>query len=471
MINDTASSPVGSKDESSLSLSQKVAYSLPLIPCHILMVPMAILQGVYAKHYGLALTTLALIVFSGRIFDAVTDPLVGYCSDRYHAKHGTRKPFIFVGGLLLIICGFFLYAPLGEVTTLYFAVWYILFFGAFTLIDIPHVTWPCDMTSNQDERAKLYSARVVTTYVAYTIFYSVPLLPFFESKEVTPQTLNTTYFIALILALPFFGYCLRTVPSGVPSLPQREPTATPPFSKLGLFIKELISNKPFLWVILAYIFAVFGSSMWYALIFSYVDAYLGMGDQFAQLFLVSFLIGIAVPSLWYGVAVKLGKKNTWMLASILMIISFLLTALIEPGNTSFIQLLVIKVLVTCSFAGTGILLPTMVSGCIDYNRWKNNNDNSAIYFSIQIFASKSCGALGIAAALAIAGWFGVDVTATEHSEESILGLKIAMVYMPIFVSLISLVLILFYPLNEKRHAIIRKRLDQRAQRLANAAQS
>ena len=81
-------------DRSSTTSLKYAAYALPVITMLWLHAPLVIIQGIYAKYYGLSLTTIAAIVLLGRFFDAVTDPLIGYYSDRYRRRTGTRKPFV-----------------------------------------------------------------------------------------------------------------------------------------------------------------------------------------------------------------------------------------------------------------------------------------------------------------------------------------------------------------------------------------
>ena len=96
-----------------VTLLAGAAYALPVIPVSILMSTNNVLSGLYATHHGLALSSIAMVMLIAGIFDAVTDPLIGYFSDRYHARTGTRKPFIIGGALLSIISAYFLFIPIG----------------------------------------------------------------------------------------------------------------------------------------------------------------------------------------------------------------------------------------------------------------------------------------------------------------------------------------------------------------------
>ena len=90
------------------------AYVAPSVILAFLYSPMGIVQGIYAKHFGVAMTTIAAALLISRLFDAVTDPLIGFWSDHYYLKSGSRKPFVLVGGLLLVISGYCLYVPVNP---------------------------------------------------------------------------------------------------------------------------------------------------------------------------------------------------------------------------------------------------------------------------------------------------------------------------------------------------------------------
>lgn len=109
----------------------------------LLFAPIAILTGIYAKYFGLSLIELAGITLLARIFDAVTDPLVGYWSDRVRERGGTRKGIILVGGLIMMPLSYFLYVPFaaedGAVSLMYFAGFYVAFYWAVTLFQIPYI--------------------------------------------------------------------------------------------------------------------------------------------------------------------------------------------------------------------------------------------------------------------------------------------------------------------------------------------
>ena len=103
-----------SGNHQSLATLVSAKYALPTVAVAFLMSPIAIIQGIYAKYFGLSLTEIATVLLIARMFDAITDPVVGHLSDRFSARHGSRKAFILFGGLLFIISAYFLFVPSGS---------------------------------------------------------------------------------------------------------------------------------------------------------------------------------------------------------------------------------------------------------------------------------------------------------------------------------------------------------------------
>ena len=216
-----------SRGNGSLSHLQRLAYASPVATTSFLIGPMAVIQGIYAKYFGLPLTTIAAILLIARVFDAVTDPLIGFYSDRYYARNNTRKPFILCGGLLLVISSYFLYVPidlnllqnLGEgtgpvtVSSGYFLGWFIVFYFSWTLFEIPHLAWANELTGDTREKNIVYSQRGAAGWLGILFFYSVPLLPIFETNEFTPHSLSLAVLLVSSLMLLLLYFCLKITPN------------------------------------------------------------------------------------------------------------------------------------------------------------------------------------------------------------------------------------------------------------------
>ena len=448
-----------------------LAYSLPVVSTAWLFAPIGVVQGIYAKYFDIPLTTIAVVLLIARLFDAITDPLIGYYADRYFQRCGTYKPFILAGGLLFIVVSYFLYVPPAGVSTFYFTVCFLAFYFAWTLFEMPHITWASQLAPNSEEKTRIYSFRSVAKYAGWLLFYTVPLLPFFETSEITPETLKVCVILAGVLMLVFLAVSLKAGgdPANHPdqgmddALTHSNLEVTPP-QPLRQLLLSIVRNKPLLMFIGAYLLVTIATGLWYTLIFLYVDAYLGLGAQYAKVFLIAFAVGIVSTPLWYKLSIRWGKKTTFALATGLLVVSFVLTGLMSPTEASFTTLVVLKVIQTLGFACLAVVAPAMLSEIIDYSQWKTGLEQSATYFAVFTFMDKFGNAIAGALGLAIAGWYGFDATATTHNEHSVFGITLAIAWLPLVFASLGLIAMCFSPMNERRHQIIRSSLDARAAR-------
>ena len=127
---------------------------------------------------ALALTTISMVMLIAGLFDAITDPSIGYLSDRYHARTGSRRPFIVAGAILLMPCAWFLLNPSEGVTVTYFLVWYLLFYLAMTLFQIPHMAWGGEISPVSEEKNRVYAYRSFAGYGGHDYFRADPDIAF-----------------------------------------------------------------------------------------------------------------------------------------------------------------------------------------------------------------------------------------------------------------------------------------------------
>ncbi len=448
--------------ERAITFFQQAAYALPVLPVAFLMSPLAVLQALYAKHFGLKLEVIAAVLLVSRLFDAITDPLIGYVSDRYCARGGTRKPFIAVGGLLLLVASWFLYVPPENVSAGYFLFWFLIFFLSFTLFEIPHMVWGGEMALSSQEKNKVYGFRAFFSVLGALLFYALPLLPLFDTSEFTPDTLKSSVLVAGSMMLPLLWLCLMLTPVG--------PTVAPAHQKkkesIRLVARSLLRNRPYLVLTGAHICTGFGFGVWFALLFFFVDGYLGLGEHFALVYVLAYGLSLLFLRPWAILASRKGKQLTWQLAMVLTSAGLGGFGFLSADQGSWIPLLICMVLIFGGLVAFGTMVPSLLSDLSDYGTLKSGRDRSATYFAIFTFINKTVGALGGALGLAMINWWGFDPAASTHSETSVSGLRYAVVWIPAFFFLFSLFLIGRIAITSRQHGIIRKRLLALTERTA-----
>lgn len=444
-------------------------YVLPILGLALLQVPVtSVLSGIYAKHFGLSLTTIAAVMVVAKVFDAITDPVIGYFSDRWRSKTGSRKGFIIIGGFLLAPCSFFLFVPPSDVSGLYFTFWYIAFYLAMTLFLIPYLAWANEFTTRSKDKTLVFSAQFMTLQFGAALFYLIPLLPFFISTDITPEILKISAICGSCLLTAGLLVAVIFVPSGTLSTPNNSSghsviKSVSHRQALREILTGLFQNKAFLIYIGAYTSLGLGIGMWTALFFIYVDVYLSLGDVFAELSLWGFVFGALAIPIWYRMSLTFGKNKSWLLGMTLLLISFLGTGVLSPGFSSVSSLLSLNMLMTFSTGSLGVIAPSILCDVIDYGRLKDSTERTALYFSVYSLMGKIQAAVGGGVGLAVVGIFGFDVLATEHSPDGLFGLRMGASWMPAFFVAFAMLFVAAMPLSERRMEIVRRRIVIRCQ--------
>ena len=447
--------------QSHISTLTGIGYALPVVPVMILMSSNNVLSGIYATHHGLPLTTISLVMLIATLFDALTDPSIGYLSDRYHARTGSRRPFIVGGAVLLIPCSWFLLNPGEGVTTTYFLIWYLLFYLALTLFQIPHSTWGGEISPIAEQKNRVYAYRSYGLFIGMAIFSIIPMLPFTEGSKVTPETMRYLVVVAAVILLPTLYMMLRYVPTGV-HLVDNTRVPENPF----LAIRELMTNKPLLWFIAASAAYMLASAFYIGLLFIVTDSYLGLGGYFVYLMLFNLVLSMLAIKPAVAFITTVGKINAFLISTLLAVVGFLILLLVLL-NTAYTLHLFVLFFAVHGFASAlvNVVVFSLLSDVSDYGTLKSGVDRSATCFSLQSFSMKTSSALGISASVGLAGLWGFDPSAQSQEGDMYWVLAVCMGVIPVVLALIAALCIPKIAINEQRHAIIRKRLDTRAKRL------
>lgn len=433
-------------------LSEGFAYSLPVLVTNFLVVPTGIiLPAIYAKHFGLDLTTVATILLIARLFDAITDPIIGYCSDHYRSRTGSRKPLIIIGGVLFIISSYFLYIPPDGASATYYLSWFLAFYLSWTMIEIPHIAWGGELASSSREKTKIYSLRALALMLGSSLFFIIPMLPFFGTNEFTPVTLKWSVITAVILMLPLLYLCIKIVPNGRAYKLQDKET-------LKIVLSSIICNRPLILFLCAYLISGVGMGMWMGLMFIFADSYLDIGESLPLALTIGNFIGLASIPIWRRLASRYEKNIVWGISILLGSLAIACTSFLEPGFSSNVLFMGLLCLLSAVGAALQILSPSLLSDIVDYGSWKFGSDRAATYFSSYMLIAKANIGIGGALGLGIAGWYGFEPAAATRSEEGLIGLHLAIAYIPAFLLLTSLIFIFLIPINTYRHGIIQQRL-------------
>jgi GPH family glycoside/pentoside/hexuronide:cation symporter len=445
-----------------LSYFQVFAFASPSLALMLLISPIGLLPSIFAKYYGLSLVGLGAVLLFIRVFDSITDVLVGYFSDRYRLRHGTRKPFVVAGGLLALPCAYFLVNPPGgEVTELSYALGSMSFYLCYTLFNIPKFTWAGELTMDPRERTLIFSVLAFVARFSGLLFFVIPFLPLFDTQAITPEVLNFSIITGICLMLPTLLLMIKFAPDGLPPS-CKEVEARSHSAAFRGYVAVFKMNKPFQLFAGAFGLAGLGLGLWGGLLFMYVDVFLGLSELYAKMAIVGFVASLLLAPIAYKLAIGLGKRNSWVLSTVFIIGGMFYGSLLSPGEAGLADLIALQMIFLIGSTFLAIISPAMLSDTVDYGSLKIENGARGVYFALFTFVLKIETALGVSLGLALAGWLGFDATAAQQSDDGIFAIRFTMCWLPMFISFLSLYFIVKTPLNEARMKIIGRRLVARS---------
>ena len=176
----TTLEPIAEADR--VPLKEKLAYGIGGLMDGGGVSMMACVMVAFMEHNGIALGLATTIFMLAKLWDAITDPFMGFISDNTRGKWGRRKPYMFWGGISLLLCIFLVFLPVREWGmsvsgfTAYIIIMYLLWNTCSTVTQVPYCSMASDITPSFRERNRANTVKLVFTAIASGLGYVLPLL-------------------------------------------------------------------------------------------------------------------------------------------------------------------------------------------------------------------------------------------------------------------------------------------------------
>ncbi|MBY0418228.1 MAG: MFS transporter [Pararheinheimera sp.] len=436
-----------------------MAYSLLPFIIGLMMFSLNVLPGIYAKQYQIPLTVISLVIVIVRLTDIVTDLIVGYLSDRYYTKSGTRLPFIVSGIFLTCLSYWFLFMPQQGVSVSYFATWSILFYLGITLYAIPYAAIAGEQAKDARQRTSLYGYKSTGTYCGIIAFLCIPLLPIFASTSVTIDTMNFSAIIAVCLSVPALFIFLYNFGGARNKKANQDEKHTQPVN-IKTVVRDIIGNRPFLIFIVAHISMSLAWGCYAGLGFILMDSYLGIGEYYIYILLAFTLAAFIFSPVAVFLSARFGKKSAFCVSGLFILLTVPLLPFAFSGHYTLPIMFITNILVGAANAIGSVTAQSLVTNISDYGTLKSGSERNASYFSFFGMANKIGYAAGAALSVGLVGWFGFDPASAEHAPNVALGFELALIWLPGVMALISIISMSLVPINERRHDVISRRITR-----------
>lgn len=439
----------------------------------------------YANVFGISLIDTGVLLLVTRIWDAVSDPMMGIVADRTKTRWGKYRPYLLWVAAPFSICGILLFTTpdWGYAAKLVWAyVTYILMMTVYTGINVPYGAMLGVMTDDSQEKTVFSSFRMFFAYGGsfIALFAWDPLCALFRDSLGLSLQSSWQWAMTVIASCCFvlFLLCFKLT---------REKLATVSTASLGKDLKALVTNKPW-WLLngASLCFNLFNTVRGATVAFFFADI-IG-GEHHIVVFAISILfysglfLGVGEVANMVGVALavpvtkKIGKKPTFILVDILLVVFSIVFFLCLPTtNAGLLVMLLLQIIISVL---TGIMSPlvwSMYADVSDYSELKYKSASTGLIFSSASMAQKFGGAIGGASVMWLlhgAGYVerpeGVQSLDITQPESAITCLWMLMTFIPAGVALLSMIIVWVYPLGTDRmNDIIRELKVQRMNVVAN----
>ena len=443
-----------------------MAYSAPTIGFGLAVaIVMSILPTLYAQHTQISLAAIGTIVLLRLIYDAVSDQVIGFLSDRTRTRYGARLPWIVGGSVVTVISMLCLFRIPADAGVFYFLFWNIVFFTGTTMFGIPHYAWARELSPDYQDRSRVFGYRGFADNVGGLLYSVVPISLAFvgivASSEFTPDLVWLLGLIIVVLVPTTVLFAAAIAPRGA--------VQTGPRTTVRSALQSLRGNRPFQRFVLAYVIAGTGYGFFVALLYPFVATYLKLPDAFATIILVFTITSLISIPIWTRLTVLLGKHRAWAWGWFVNSLVLIPLIWIEPGPTALIPTCILMGLYSLTNGVSSIAPFAILSDIIDYDVLKTGVDRGGNYYGLMMMAVKALASTGGIALILLGSTFGYDMTeGHDNTRFANLGMLWMFVGAPAIFQLATLPLIWNFPIDARRHAIITKRLAQRSARASTA---
>ena len=445
-------------EQNSSVLTPKVlaSYSAVTVPMAAMGMPIAVyLPPFYSEGLGLSLVTVGLVFTIARIWDVVTDPIMGLLIDRFDTRWGRRKHWIALSIPILLLSVWMVFMPNPDhVSGVYLMFWMIMLYIGYTMLAIAHQSWGAELSESYHDRSRLFGWREVFVIAGMTAVLAMPaLLEASGASDQRSKVASMGWFCLILFPITVIPTLLF-----VPDQSRRPATSVHWRAALGV----LVGNR-LLWRLLAAdLLSGFGTGIAGAL-FIFVAGYVfGLPSHASFALLLYFASAFAAMPLWMKLAYVVGK-HTALKVALAYGGGVMLALLVLATPGSVLGLWFYTFAYGLAFGAAPTLLRSMMADLTDADELEVGEKRAGLFFALLTTTNKLGAALAVGAGFAtLEVVYGFEPGA-GNSAAAIDGVLLTYCIGTAAGLLLAYLPLINYPLDQARHTAIRAQLDQRAE--------
>jgi Na+/melibiose symporter-like transporter len=425
--------------------AQLLTYGLPGLPLALLGLPLLIyLPAVYAQSYSLGLAAVGGVLLVSRIWDLISDPLVGYLGDRLPWQR-KRLWLMLAGTPALVLAVHELFLPSGQPDLAYLLFWSLVLYTGWSLVVMPYSAWGAELSTDYRERSHITAAREACILLGTL---GAVVLP-------TGFTVNDAQALRLLGGVFILLFLVSLIPLWWLPHPGMADARRPMQPTQGLQL--LRSNRPLRYLLLAFLSNGIANGIPAALFLLFVEHVLGSPDAAWLYLTIYFCAGLLGFVLWLPLAKRLGKHRSWALAMLFACVFFIWVPAVPHWGPGLFMLIC---LLTGLSLGVDMALPASIQAdVIDLDRARGGGERAGLFFGLWGMVTKLALALAIGIAFPLIEIAGFD---PANPDSNLSALVLTYGLLPIPFKLLAAQLAWHFPLDQAALNELRRKPHEQA---------
>lgn len=440
---------------------------------------MACILVKYMETMGIPLKIASTIFMIAKLWDAVTDPVMGFISDNTRSKWGRRKPYMFWGGVSIIISIFLLFMPVtqwGMSTNgfiAYMLIMYLIWNTCSTLSQVPYCSMASDISPSFRERNNANTVKLIFTAASSGLAYVLPLLLIdaliredgvkLISNIAFPHISPTTFWLltAIIFGTLFGGgliICSIFVKERI------KPTTTVEKFNAKQFAKSYAKpykNRSYRWHIVMYVSAFTCMDIISMLASFYANDVWSEKIPSTYIIVPMMVAAVIMFPLARKMMDKKSKQFAFRMGLPFYILGGILFMVLDPAWTPPVLIPIVSLIMGLGFGGAQMMPWIIFPDTVDVAEMATGDRPTGTYSGMMTLARKVGGALGVGMAGWIIGWCGFDKDGGNYSSGALLSIRMVMGVTVVILISIAFIASFKYKVNSKKLVRIRYFIDAR----------
>ena len=431
---------------------ERFAYGCGDFGCNIIYTAMsAFLLFYYTDYAGVSAMAVGTIMMISRVFDGISDIIMGVIVDHTHSRFGKARPWILRMCIPFAISGVLMFSvPASWSSTpklVYVFITYNLVSTViYTAINVPYSALNALMTQDPYERSVLSIFRMILATCG-TLFIKTCTLPVVKFFGDDARAWTMTFVVFGFLEIVTFMITFLFTRERVNTTEDENRLKIP----VSLGFKALVKNKYWFMATLNLILIFIAQGINGSAEVYYTKIVLGNSSLVGTFSVALQATQIICMFFIAGFVKKFGKRNVLMTGAAVMIVGYGIMGLASENLTLLIAGCILR---GVGNAGISACMFAMVTDTIEYGEWKTGIRTEGLINSAASFGQKIGNGLSsvlLGAILSIGGYVG---TAASQSASAITAIRTSYIYVPIILTVIQIIVLFFYHLDEEYDSIL-----------------